>query len=426
MIKNYSHNGKDFQTVTIPKGTALFRGMDYDETKPDQIFYDLIGYNNCIAPTNNIFFYPAPYVSECIKLFKIHAMYITNYDIELLLLIKPSMLHRGLKYEYTPQDILTKCNNIASKDKCGGLLNDIDICLTFEGIHRFPQIAGYIAIADADKTQFHLQHTRLMEHGKKKQMLQIMPTIACNSRGFISVPEIVIHPLHFRRLESVNIRERFRNPEDIVTYSLQNKAQYNFFPLLYIYKGGTFTFKDLKSINTLKVLQKTEPDEGPIKNKTLKILKNIMNKLLSPYGYVINNINYKLNIDMRTGYYMFASDNSNTQEERKTGKIIITDNINRYHTRYSYPEKNKHQLMKIASVGYDLTENEFEKYLNLKGMSITPEYIFEKGGNKYRKMYHINEVLSNTPIIPASRNKTRKNKEEKRLKDIYNMLDNYE
>lgn len=429
MIKTYIHNGKEFQTITIPAGTALFRGIDYDETNLFRIFYDLIGYNNCIAPTNNICFYPVPYVSECIKSFKIHIIYTTNYDIELLLLIKPSDITRKIRHEYNKNDIITTCSNISAIDKCGGKLNDVDICFTDNMISNFPHIAGYIALAEADAIQFKLQYKRLMDHGKKKQIMQIMPCISSNSRGITGVPEIVIHPLHFRRLSSYNIRETFRYPVDVISYCTRNRAQYNFFPVLYIYSNGIFSFNDLKSEKVLALLQKIDAPNGPIKNPLLTILKKIMNKLLTPSGYDNNGINYKLSIDMKTGYYIFDTHVINKSEDKEyRGKIHITNKTGSENSiiPYSYSMQDKYKIMKAMSLGYPLTEEELETYLNKKGFSLKTKYILDKGGNTYRKKYNVDKVISNAPLLPLHRNKTRKNIEKKRLANIYEKLGLYD
>ena len=102
MIKNYSFKGTPFKTIIIPKGTVLFRGINYDKgSNYMSIFNDLVGLPGGqyygIDPNMNVFFYPVPYVSDSVKLYDIHMMYITQYDIELLLLLKPSDITRGHK-----------------------------------------------------------------------------------------------------------------------------------------------------------------------------------------------------------------------------------------------------------------------------------------------------------------------------------------
>ena len=65
MFKTYTYKSITFQTITIPKGTVLFRGLRFDnETQYDSLFHDMIGYKKdnsyTISPSMNVFFYPVP------------------------------------------------------------------------------------------------------------------------------------------------------------------------------------------------------------------------------------------------------------------------------------------------------------------------------------------------------------------------------
>jgi hypothetical protein len=417
MLKQYRYKGKDIQTITIPKGTALFRGIQYGDNKNKySIFSDLIGSGKCIPPTYQSFFYPAPYVSESITSYKIHAIFVTNYDLELLLFIKPAKLHRGYaKYKSKPNDIITQCTRIATTDKCGGLLSDADPhdryvvrdrlqqiplledpCLTIEAIKRFPQIAGFIAIAEGDSTQFFTQHTRLMSHDRKTEMRQMMPAISSNSRGLISVPEIVIHPLHFRRTDKYKIKDNISYPNEIVNYCISKRAQFNYFPLLYIYKDGVFTFSELGSQRTLDILAKAEAPLGPIRNEIFVMMKQIMNELLSPVGYAIDGIQYRITIDMRTGYYIF---DHLPESKTAAADMIISHNSIDYKVPFEFPLNKKEMMIELLAYGDTISEQDMEKYLNDRGLSLKPEYIFTKG-DRYRRLFHVDEVFNSAPIKP--------------------------
>ena len=66
------------------------------------------------------------------------------------------------------------------------------------------------------------------------------------------------------------------------------------------------------------------------------------------------------------------------------------------------------------SVGYNINEDEFEKYLNINGMSMQPKYMLDKGID-FKRVYHVDEVFNNKNIIPQEviaksiSRKTRKN-----------------
>jgi len=83
MFKTYTYKSITFQTITIPKGTVLFRGLRFDnETQYDSLFHDMIGYKKdnsyTISPSMNVFFYPVPYVSDVVSIYDIHAIYLCS------------------------------------------------------------------------------------------------------------------------------------------------------------------------------------------------------------------------------------------------------------------------------------------------------------------------------------------------------------
>ena len=194
MIKKYKFKGTSFQTLTIPKGTVLFRGLNYDkESNYMSIFNDLVGYIQdkyyAIDPNMNVFFYPAPYVSDSVKIYDIHIMYITQYDIELLLLVNPSNISRSDKNNDIYKDIITTCANISKYNKCGQEMSQVDPCFTEDMLKQYPQIDGYIAIAEQDAELFSKKYKdMLIKYNNADKIKQILPSIISNSRGNISVP----------------------------------------------------------------------------------------------------------------------------------------------------------------------------------------------------------------------------------------------
>jgi hypothetical protein len=66
----------------------------------------------------NVFFYPVPYVSDVVNVYNIHTMYITQYDIELIMLVSPSLISRGNKDIIDPTlSPITTCSRISEFDK---------------------------------------------------------------------------------------------------------------------------------------------------------------------------------------------------------------------------------------------------------------------------------------------------------------------
>ena len=217
MIKDYKLKGISFKTLIIPRGTILFRGINFeDETKYTNIFEDLIGYRTekyyGIDPNMNVFFYPVPYISDSVKVYDIHVMYVTQYDIELLLLINPSNISRENKNNDIYNDIFRTCMNISNKNKCGQDMSIIDPCLSDDVRKRFPQIDGYIAISNQDSAVFYKKYQDMIDKNQLDKVKQILPSILINSSGNYGIPEIVIHPLRFRQNNCVLHLFSFKTP----------------------------------------------------------------------------------------------------------------------------------------------------------------------------------------------------------------------
>jgi hypothetical protein len=413
MIKEYIlDNGTKFNTVIIPKGTLLFRGVHLENSDDNnKLFGELIGYGSSgkyrIEPTQNVFFYPVPFVSQCVDQFNIHVLYFINYDIELLLMIKPSHIHRGMRKEsQNPLSVLFKtCKELGQKSD--------DPCLTPYCIEKFPQIKGYIAIANTDKDRFFIQYKKFMEKNIDK-LDYLLSSMCSNSRESIGIPEIVIHPLHLRKNETEIIRHTLWNSQDIVNYTKKFRAMYNFFPFLYISSNHTYNFNEIGDDNNIDNIKQDEVDGNPIQQKLFKNIQNILDQLLSPEGINISGTVYKCTADLQTGFYKIIEKNNflknNTLKNNKS-KINILDVYNDTTTilPFEYPIKNKLKIMRtIGLTSESLPLDIHEKNLNLQGLTFDKSYIFDKGEKKYLEKYKIKDVLSRPEL--------QKNKQKLNLK----------
>lgn len=73
MIKTYTlENNATFQTITIPKGTVLFRGIDFTKHNRDEYVKDYVNKGACIPPTKLVYFYPAPYAGIAVQPYNIY------------------------------------------------------------------------------------------------------------------------------------------------------------------------------------------------------------------------------------------------------------------------------------------------------------------------------------------------------------------
>jgi hypothetical protein len=331
MLKTYKINGKKYQTIKIPKGTVLFRGLAFEnKDKYPTLFTDIIGARNekmyLISPTMNVFFYPVPYVSDIVNIYNIHVIYITQYDIELLMLVSPATISRGDKNALDPiHDPIVTCSKISEYDKCGYKMSDDDPCLTDIIIKYFPQIDGFIGLAQQDIEYMNMKYKDMMRNPDMYDMAkQIIPAMITNSRDLSGIPEIVIHPLRFRHEECHRMRKIFRTSEDIVKYCTLYRPEYNYFPLLYITTNNIFTFNELKDDNNIELMAKSvrtyNEDKIP---KLHSIIDKVFGAMLKD-GYNVNGTIYRVLVDRRTGFYRAFIDGQpiKNNSKRKTHKKV--------------------------------------------------------------------------------------------------------
>ena len=404
MIKTYIiHKGKskkEFQTIKIPRGTVLFRGLSFESKNiHTSLFNDLIGIRDGprykISPTMNVFFYPVPYVSDVVNIYNIHTMYITQYDIELIMLVSPSLITRGNKNIIDPHlSPITTCSRISEFDKCGYKMSDDDPCVTEIILKRFPHIDGYIGLAEQDIALINKKYKDIVDKNANIDIVkQIIPSIITNSRGLAGIPEIVVHPLRFRHDECHILKKQFRNSADIVKYCILYRAQYNFFPLLYFTNNGVFTFNDLKDAETTDLI-----GDIVIIPKVYKYINEIFSKMLSDAGYKINNIKYKVFIDRRTGFYRASNKLLDLEEiinKRTTYKKRVTKSIDNVNHLDSYIIKpNNLEINTILSTHKDYIDKYLLENCYMNGYSLKKKLIFDRGNrNKFVYNYYIDKMI---------------------------------
>ena len=400
MIKEYSFKGTPFQTIIIPKGTVLFRGLNYDSSSNYMtIFNDLVGYPGsqyyAIDPNMNVFFYPVPYVSDSVKVYDIHIMYITQYDIELLLLLKPSDISRGDKENKQYEHIFTTCDNLGKKNKCAQDTNGNDPCFTEDVLKLFPQIDGYIGIAEQDAEIITKKYKDIFyKYDNVNKTKQLIPSILSNSRGIISIPEIVIHPYRFRYDNCHLITEKFYNSERVVKYCINNRAQYNFFPLLYFTSNNIYTFTDLKLNNTIKEISKNSRIYNEGTPAIYNQIDSVFTKMLED-GYKINSVLYKVLIDKRTGFYRAFIDvvkNNRRNTRKKIFRNFKDDTSEGYLDSYII-KKNDPQMNTIISIH----KNYIDDFLNdlfANDYSAKKSLVLSRGNKRnFMYKYQIDKVL---------------------------------
>jgi hypothetical protein len=428
MIKNYILKGIQFQTITVPKGTILFRGINF-ENEHDylSIFNDLLGYKTGkyfgIDSNMNVFFYPVPYVSDSVKIYDIHIMYITQYDVELLLMINPSNISRENKENDTYNKIITTCINLSKRNKCGQEMSTLDPCFTDDLLKRFPQIDGYIGIAEQDASLFTRKYTNIIEKYRDiNKAKQILPSILMNSRGITGIPEIVIHPYRFRHDDCTLITEKFYSPESVVKYCVNKRAHYNFFPLLYFTNNGIYTITDLKYKDIIKKLADSVRIYDRGKPEIYENIDNVFSKMLDG-GYTLNKVTYNALIDMRTGFYKVYINSILNATKRNTQKKIIRNFKGDNFEGYIIKSNNDPRMNTIVSTHKDYLDR-FIDDLGANGYTIKRKLVLDRG-NKLNFMYkyYIDKVLDR-PDLNEIKNmrKRKKNITNKKTNSMFRYI----
>lgn len=429
MIKNYIIEGQKFKTIIIPKGTILFRGLNFEnDSRYMSLFNDFVGFENnkyySIAPTMNVFFYPVPYVSDSVKIYDIHIMFITQYDIELLLLINPSNISRSNKSGGIYDKIFKLCSDISEKDKCGHEMSRVDPCFTDIMLKRFPQIDGYISLAEQDSELFTKLFQKMVNHddeiGKAKH---ILPSILSNSRGIIGIPEIVIHPLHFRYDDCVIIKDRFFSPKSVINYCIKNRPIYNYFPLLYFTNNDIFTFTELTDKQIIKKIANSTRVYN-VKPKIYENIDKVFSQMLDK-GYKINKSIFRVFIDNRTGFYRTFIEKNKELRNTTSKKVLRNfkdDNFNGYINSYIISPKN--EMLNSIIVSHTNYLNNFINELNMNGYSIKKKMLLDRGNkNKLIYNYYIDKVLDRPDLEEyVQKRKRKQNITRKNIENRFTQL----
>lgn len=411
----------------------LFRGFEMihkNIVDTEVPFTELFGRQDdeghyCVDPHHNTFFYPAPFIVDVVNRYSIHAIYLTNYDVELVLMVRPSLRTRDARGSINSAPY-SHCTDIASDNKCGKRMIHHDPCLSPLLIKEFPNIHGYIAIAGNDASRFKHGIFKIMHEENIESAKSIAPFIVENARGLQSVPEVVIYPYHVRisdEVRRVHPRAVDMNP---IHYGIKHRAELNYFPLVYITEKKIYTWNDLASYKTRKEMGETVRDNieyiSPIHEKE----KFIVNRALSPGGISIYGVVYKFTIDVRTGFYIASSHLTNKQAYNTE----LTNVIQLYRNSYSDPYAPEPEYTVPFSFPYNVkkdihgflrgaykkakSEEEFVIALNRIGSSFSKHYQFDiSNPQKYKVNYKLETMFPRKELVSKQKRFTRKIKRDK-------------
>jgi hypothetical protein len=414
---------------------VLFRGfemMHTDVVDTEVPFTELFGRQDdeghyCVDPQHNTFFYPAPFMVDVVNRYSIHAIYLTNYDVELVLMVRPSLHTRNARGSVSSSPY-SHCTD-GTLNKCGKRMIHHDPCLTPLLIKEFPNIHGYIAIAANDASRFKHGIFKVMYEDNIESAKSIAPFVVENALGLQSVPEIVLYPYHVRisdEVRRVHPRAVDMNP---IHYGIKHRAELNYFPLLYITEKKIYTWNDLASYKTRKEMGETVRDNLEYISSIHEKEKFIVNHALSPGGISIYGVVYKFSIDVRTGFYVASSYVSNTMVDKPELTNVIQLYRNSYSEPYapepkyvvpfSYPYKVKkdiHGFLRGATKKAK-SEEEFVIALNRIGTSFSKHYQFDiTNPHKYKMNYKLETMFPRNELrVSKQKRYTRKVKHDKTI-----------
>ena len=395
MIKTYTlESGQSFKTFTIPAGTVLFRGINISPENREEFMREFFNAGSCVPPTKLVYFYPAPYAGLAVNKFNVYIMYTLNYDIELLLLIKPATQFKSDGSEEDPSSVnlLTLCTKLSSKNACDRKVSPDDPCLTPEFITSFPHILGYIGIDAGDADRFGLIYRGMVRHKMTDRIIQILPSLVENIRGLNAVPEIAIHPLHLRMNYKVIFKYNFSQPDARMKGLHRYRARYNYVPLLYITGKRTYALEELfdsSLVDEIIDAPQVEFITGDVFAQQEMVMKAFLGE-----GYVVNGKRMKLFIDPRTGFYTFANPNRRVKPEP-----MAEDDFIEYEwpheesttTRLQYSVFEDPEYIKRHNLNDEWALELRERSFNSTLKSLEKTIVFDKG--QYRKQYRLSNVF---------------------------------
>jgi hypothetical protein len=202
-----------YETIVIPKGTVLFRGINSTAAITSDFAGMLKGEKFCLHENYNVFFYPFPFISNTVATYPYMAIYVTMRDLKLINLVLPSKFNRGHGNAETGG--IVACNNI--KLGCNNTQGrDYDPCIDYRQVPN--DISGMVAIANADANK--LKTDRIGKQITQQYGNKYFTTYK-DARNIVGVPEFILHPL-------ADKTERTEAIPDFKPWYHANKGNFNY------------------------------------------------------------------------------------------------------------------------------------------------------------------------------------------------------
>lgn len=259
-------SGPRYATMTIPKGTVLFRGIDNTAKLTSDFAGVLTKGKFCLHDNYNVFFYPFPFVSMSIAKYEYTCIHVTTRDLTLLNLILPSKFNRADRTRGIGG--IKTCSNM--KFGCDLQGYAYDPCVDYSIVPK--DVAGMVAIAQDDA------YTVRTNPRMFASFFNTYFTTYKDSRGTVGVPEFVLHPL----IEKVGKQEQIT---DFKAWYSANKSKFNY--------------------NYLHIFKSTD----------ITVTQNLMDEFLSKKGLDLGDEEpYHLKMNKKTGFFQVVELSNNLEE----------------------------------------------------------------------------------------------------------------
>jgi len=331
----------DLPLITLPPGTVLFRGMKVpNPAEVDaRVFYrDYLGDPEgsrqiCMRPTQNVFFYPFPYVAfganEVGQNFDMMQMVVLVHPVNVVCSISPSEWVRGMGQRYDGTAPYRRCDSfplschpLTQEEKVG---LSYDNCLSPEYQVR-SGTRGWMALADLDSfnptqpkvpygmpkpvaapssMKLYLKALEARKPGAGAELAAWSYTDRHRHHGF---PEISLYP--YKVHQGNRLLKRACPDADAAIRLMEKEAasdNLNFLPLATFTRNGTVDMVNgLFTLDSLGVSANSFSTPAADKQPVIEEKINEYIDLIQTRGLKLPFFGGgKLCLDTRTGFYMF-------------------------------------------------------------------------------------------------------------------------
>lgn len=331
----------DLPLITLPPGTVLFRGMKVpNPAEVDaRVFYrDYLGDPEgsrqvCMRPTQNVFFYPFPYVAfganEVGQNFDMMQMVVLVHPVNVVCSISPSEWVRGMGQRYDGSAPYRRCDSfplschpLTQEEKVG---LSYDNCLSPEYQVR-SGTRGWMALADLDsfnptqakvpfgqpkpapKTSSMKLYLKALEARKPGAGAELAAWSYTDRHRHHGFPEISLYP--YKNHQGDRLLKRGCPDADAAIRLMEKEAaadNLNFLPLATFTRNGTVDMVNgLFSLDALGVSANSFSTPAADKQPVIEQKIGEYMDLLQTRGLKLPFFGPgKLSLDTRTGFYMF-------------------------------------------------------------------------------------------------------------------------